>query len=136
MSFVYPHISAIAIVAAALSQFVLGFLWYSPITPIGQAWLDASGLRGNEGKPGPEMAVFPVSAIVAAWAVAMAIGWSGAQGVAHSVLAAWVVAAAVGGQSVASVVASTHPSVRLAVINVAYLAVGYALMGAIIALLK
>ncbi len=48
------HLNWLAIIAAALSTFVLGGLWYSPIF-LGKAWMNACGFtkedlnRGNSG---------------------------------------------------------------------------------------
>jgi hypothetical protein len=133
--FVYPHLNIIAILSAAAAQFILGFLWYSPMTPIGRRWMAEAHMGSEPGRPGKEMAVFPASAILAAWAVAMVIGWSGASGPLQGVCAAWTVGTAVAAQAVAGMVASNTRSTRLAVINVGYLAVGYGLMGGLIGIL-
>lgn len=134
MSFVYPHVGLIAVLGAAVVQFILGFIWYSPMTPIGAAWMREMKIAGDQ-KPGAEMAAFPIGSIMAAWAVAMVYGWSGASGVYQGVLAAWVVAWAVGAQALMTAVANNQRSTTLLLINLGYLAVGYALMGAVIALL-
>ena len=131
-AFVYPHLNTIAILVAAAVQFVLGFLWYSNMTPIGKAWIAAMDMRDEPGRPGAEMAVFPIGSIVAAGAVAMVIGWSGASGTMNGVMAAWVVALSVAAQVVASSVATAKASPALLAINVGYVTVGYGLMGAII----
>ena len=74
MSFVYPHLNVIALLLAALAQFVIGFLWYSQMTPIGRAWLAEMDFGDRaEQRPGAEMLVFPLGSIVAAWAVSMVI---------------------------------------------------------------
>lgn len=135
MSFVYPHVGFLAVLAAAVVQFVLGFIWYSPLTPIGAAWAREMKLSGDQ-KPGPEMLVFPVSSIIAAWAVSMIIAWSGASGAYESVLAAWVIAMAVGAQILGAAVANSQRSITLLVIHLGYVAVGYALMGVVISLLR
>ncbi len=132
MSFPYPEINAVAIIIAAVAQFVLGFVWYSGMTPIGKRWTTEMGLGDRQGQPGAEMAIFPISSILAAWAVAMVYGWSGAAGAMDGVRAAWVVAVAVAAQALASGVATGKGSLVLHLINVGYLVVGYAAMGAII----
>ena len=136
MSFVYPHVSLIAILAAAVAQFVLGFLWYSGMTPIGKRWTAEMGLGDMQGQPGAEMAIFPISSILAAWAVAMLYSWSGAAGAMNGIRVGWVVAIAVAAQVLASGVASGKGSVALHLINVGYLIVGYGLMGAIVGALS
>jgi hypothetical protein len=135
MDFVYPHLSIVGIAAAAIAQFVLGFLWYSPMTPIGKRWIAEMGIDTSNAKPGPEMAFFPVSSILAAWAVAMVIGWSHATGLGNTVLAAWVVGAAVIAQVMSATVANSQ-SMTLGIIHVAYVVVGYAIMGALIGMLS
>lgn len=132
MSFAYPHLNIIAVLVAALAQFVLGFLWYSGMTPTGRWWAEEMGIADQEGQPGAEMLIFPVSSIFAAWVVAMVVAWSGTDSVAHAMLAAWVVALAVGVQVIASGIASGKSSPTLQAINVGYLAFGYGIMGAII----
>ncbi|MFA7249689.1 MAG: DUF1761 domain-containing protein [Dehalococcoidia bacterium] len=133
MSFVYPHLNVIAILVAALSQFALGWVWYSPMTPIGKRWAVEMQTGDQPGQPGAEMLLFPISSIMAAWAVAMVFGWSGAQGWLDGVRVGWVVAFAVTGQVLSAAVAGRPRSVMLTLIHVGYVIVGYAIMGAIIA---
>lgn len=135
MSFAYPHVSMIALLAAAVVQFALGFVWYSQWTPIGIAWRREMQISGDA-NPGPELLAFPVASIIAAWAVSMAIGWSGASSAYQSVLAAWMVAFAVGAQVLGAAVANSRRSITLLVIHLAYVAVGYALMGVVISILR
>lgn len=131
MSFAYPDMNVVAVLVAALAQFVLGFAWYSNMTPVGQRWATEMGVTDMDGQPGVAMAIFPIGSILAAWVVAMVYGWSGADGVTDGILLGWVVGIAVAAQVVASGVA-TKASMALQAINVAYLVVGYAAMGAII----
>ena len=136
MSFVYPHVSLIAILAAAVAQFILGFVWYSGMTPIGKRWATEMGYADMPGQPGVEMAIFPISAILAAWGVAMVYSWSGAAGAMDGVYVGWVVAVAVAAQVLASGVASGKGSLAVHAINVGYLVVGYAIMGALVGTLS
>ena len=117
---------------AAVAQFGLGFVWYSGMTPIGKRWTAEMGLGDMQGQPGAEMAIFPIGSILAAWAVAMVYGWSGAGSVMNGILVGWVVAVAVAAQALAAGVATGKGSLVLHLINVGYLVVGYALMGAIV----
>ena len=136
MSFAYPHVNLVAILVAAAVQFILGFVWYSGMTPIGKRWATEMGYADMPGQPGVEMAIFPISSILAAWAVAMVYGWSGAAGAMDGVRVGWVVAAAVAAQVLASGVASGKGSLTVHAINVGYLVVGYAIMGALIGALS
>ena len=135
MTFAYPHVSLIAILVAAVAQFVLGFVWYSQMTPVGKTWASEMGID-TSGSAGPEMAIFPIGSILAAWALAMVVGWSGAESAMNGVMVGWVVAVAVAAQVLAAGVANGKSSLALIAINVGYLVVGYAIMGAIIATLS
>ncbi len=136
MSFVYPHINLVALLIAAVAQFCLGFVWYSGMTPIGKTWMAGIGVPDQGGQPGAEMAIFPVSSLVAAWAVSLVIAWSGAAGITQAILAAWVVAAAVTVQAISTGVATSKNTMTLHAINVGYLFVGYAIMGIIIGTIR
>ncbi|MSQ42477.1 MAG: DUF1761 domain-containing protein [Dehalococcoidia bacterium] len=132
MPFAYPEINVVAILVAALAQFVLGFLWYAGMTPTGKRWAAEMGLGDQSGQAGAAMAVFPIGSILAAWTVAIVYGWSGAADAMDGILVGWVVALAVGAQAAGASVASGKGSLVLHAINAGYLVVGYALMGAII----
>ena len=67
------------------------FSMASPMTPVGKRWMAEMRLDRDGARPGIEMLAFPVSAIMAAWAVAMAIAWSGAGTLSQGILAALVV---------------------------------------------
>jgi len=134
MAFIYPHISPIAILAGAVVQFALGFLWYSPMTPMGARWMAEMKVR-PDAKPGAEMAAFPIGSIVAAWAVSMVFAWSGASGVLQGMLAAGVIALAVGAQVLTASVANNQRSGALLAINLGYVAVAYLVTGAVVGLL-
>ncbi|MFA7296220.1 MAG: DUF1761 domain-containing protein [Dehalococcoidia bacterium] len=133
-AFVYPHISIVAILAAAVAQFILGGLWYSPLTPVGKRWLAEMHVQPGDRKPGIEMLAFPVSALMAAWAVAMVITWSGAGTLSQGILAALVVGFAAIAQAMGATVANGH-SMALGLIHVGYLVIGYTIMGALVVLL-
>lgn len=135
MSFVYPHISLVAILAAAVAQFVLGGLWYSPMTPVGKRWMAEMHIDRTGAKPGIEMLAFPVSAIMAAWAVAMVIAWSGAGTLSQGILTALVVGFAAIAQAMGATVANGH-SMALGIIHVSYLVIGYTIMGSLVVLLS
>lgn len=136
MSISYPDVNAIAIVIAAVAQFALGWLWYAPMTPTGKAWLAAMGrTRETMGRPGAEMAIFPIGSLLSAWAIAMVYAWAGGDGVADGILAAMTVAVAVVFQQLMQGVAMGTQSKTLAVINNAYIIVGYAVMGTIISVI-
>ncbi len=135
MSFVYPHVSLIAIIAAAVWQFVLGFLWYAPFTPTGRTW--ASYQTIPEGaKPGLEMIAFPVGSLFAAWATAVVYAWSGAHGLIEGALVGLVLAVAVGVQVLTTAVADNKLVPSLLAVNLGYVLIAYVGSGKIIGLLS
>ncbi len=134
MPFVYPHLSIVAILVAAAAHFVLGFVWYSGLTPVGKRWASEAGMAGTDPGGGAGMAIFPISSVMAAWAVAMAFGWAQATGPLDGVSVGWVIAFAVAAHSLSQGVA-TRGSMVLHLINLGYIAVGYGIMGAVIGLL-
>ena len=65
----------LAVIAAAVSTFLLGGLWYGPIA--GRAWMAASGMTEEKARQGNMAVVFGVSFVlqlVAAFVLAMFIG--------------------------------------------------------------
>lgn len=71
-----PGINYLAVLAAAVSAFVLGGLWYSPVM-FHRQWLAASGLTAEQAQSGHPAMVFGVSfvlSLVAAFVFAMFLG--------------------------------------------------------------
>lgn len=134
MTFTYPDISVIAVLVSAVLQFALGFLWYSPLTPMGARWMAEMKIR-PDGKPGVEMLAFPIGSLVASWAAAMVYAWSGASGVTQGIFAAEVVGLAVAVQVLTASVANNMRSGALLTINLAYVFVAYAITGIVLGLL-
>ena len=135
MSFSYPDINIVALLAGAVVQFVIGFAWYSPFLPTGKAWIAQMEIPADA-KPGLEMIGFPIGSILAAWAVAMVYGWSGAVGPMEGALAGLTVAAAVAAQTITSGVAHAVRVPPMYAINLGYVVVSYAATGAVIGLLS
>lgn len=52
-----PHINALAVLTAALSAFLLGAVWYSPLT-FGRRWQAAAGLSDAQLKTGSPLRIF------------------------------------------------------------------------------
>jgi hypothetical protein len=80
------QINYLAVVAAAVSAFVLGGLWYGPL--FGKAWADASGVTPETAPKGHTAKVFIVSfvwALLGAWFFAMFLGQAPAFGFAAAV---------------------------------------------------
>jgi len=71
-----PTVNYLAIVAAALSSFVVGGLWYSPLL-FARPWLDVAGLRPNDLARQNKAIVFGgafLLALLAAFVFAMFLG--------------------------------------------------------------
>lgn len=69
------QVNHLAVVAAAVSAFVLGGLWYGPL--FGKAWMQASGATPEDMQKGHGATVFVVSfvwALLGAWFFAMFLG--------------------------------------------------------------
>jgi uncharacterized protein DUF1761 len=123
-----------AVLAAAVSAFVVGGLWYSPLL-FGNAWLKETGLRKEQLDAGNPAVTFGVSFVLAALAsfvFAMFLGPKPAFGFA---LAAGVMA---GLCWVATSFGISYlferRSFRLFLINGGYHTVQYALIGAVLGL--
>lgn len=69
------QINYLAVLAAALSAFLLGGLWYGPL--FGKAWMSASGVTPGSAQSGNAARVYIVSfvwALLGAWFFAMFLG--------------------------------------------------------------
>jgi hypothetical protein len=75
MENVMGQINYLAVVAAAVSAFFLGGLWYGPL--FGNAWLSANGLTPDTAPKGHGAKIFAISfiwALLGAWFFAMFLG--------------------------------------------------------------
>lgn len=59
-----PHINWVAVLAAAVSTFVLGGLWYSPAV-FGRAWMSANGFTQADLNKGSMAKIFGLSFLLA-----------------------------------------------------------------------
>jgi hypothetical protein len=69
------QINYLAVLAAAVSAFLLGGLWYGPL--FGNAWMQASGVTPETRQPGHGPKVFIIAfvwALLGAWFFAMFLG--------------------------------------------------------------
>ena len=130
-----PAVNWLAVIAAALSMFVLGAVWYSPVLFV-KAWAKAAGLEIDYEKRGNFAAILGVSFVLTlvmatnlafftapldlggtiAAAVAAGLGWAA--------LSLWVIS-----------LFERRPFVYV-LINGGYLTVGFALMGLILGVWK
>lgn len=130
-----PAINWLAVIAAALSMFVLGAVWYSPLLFVKQ-WAKAAGLEidyAQRGNFGVILGIsFVLTFIMAAnlafflagptTSLGFAIGASVAAGLGWAALSLWVIS-----------LFERRPFAYV-LINGGYLTVGFALMGLILGL--
>lgn len=125
------NVNYLAVLAAAVSSFVIGGVWYSPLL-FARAWQREAGLTDEQARSGASKALvggFVLQLVIAA-NLGMFLGRHAgiAWGTGAGALAGIGWAAA----SLATVFLFERRSTMLIVIDGSYLAVSYAVMGAII----
>ncbi|TMJ06957.1 MAG: DUF1761 domain-containing protein [Bacillati bacterium ANGP1] len=124
----------VAIVVAAIAQFVIGWIWYGPL--FGKTWMSMMGMSqqsmSREGM-GKTMVLTFIGSLVTAAVLSMLVGWMGAKTLGAGIAAgfwAWlgfVATVTLGGVLFAKM------SWNLYILNNAYQLVSLAVMGAILA---
>jgi hypothetical protein len=123
-----------AVLAAAVSAFVLGGVWYSGAL-FGSAWLRETGLSKEELDKGNPALIFGVSFVLAALAALVFALFLGPRPAFSFALAAGIMAGLFWvGTSFAINYLFEHKSFRLFLINAGYHTVQYALIGAVLGL--
>ncbi len=70
------HINSVAVIVAAIINFAIGALWYSPVL-FAKPWMKAVGKKMDEmGKPGPEMLLPLVGALLEAYVLAHFVSYT------------------------------------------------------------
>lgn len=120
----------LAVIAAALSSFPLGFLWYGPL--FGKAWRREVGLSDEQLKSGNMAFIFGGAFVLALIQSATFAMFLGAEPLANAALYGLIaglcwVAAAIGVQNLFE-----RKSWKLTAINGGYNAIAFTLIGAII----
>lgn len=138
MSFsqMFADVNFLAVVVAALSAFLLGGLWYSPVL-FYKAWLDGAGLTeedAQQGHPGKIYGGAFVMTFIAATVLAIVIG-------DHKSLAGglhWGLFVGIGwvATSFATNYLFERRSLKLWLVNAGYNVVLFAVMGAILGVWK
>lgn len=130
-----PEVNLLAVVAAAVSAFVLGGLWYSPIL-FGARWMRLTGQSEESQKSGSMAKIFGgafLLNLISAWVFAMFLGPKpGLQFGAGAGLAAglcWVAAA-----FAVNDLFERRPA-GLTMINGGYVTIQFLIMGAILGLM-
>ncbi|HVL47565.1 MAG TPA: DUF1761 domain-containing protein [Candidatus Thermoplasmatota archaeon] len=132
-----PALDVVPILAAALVNIVVGFVWYAPPV-LGNAWLKELGKKQEElGSPGPAYALVVVSALVSALALNYVIhGISGASPTLQDgalvglIVGVGFAATAMGAESIFG-----GKSLKLYLINAGYHVVALALAGVVVTFL-
>jgi len=80
---IYPEINYVAVLVAALANFIAGFVWFSPKTMF-PVWWRAMGRTSDEVPGSANMGVVfgltLVGVLVQTFAIAVILGWYGASG--------------------------------------------------------
>lgn len=129
-----PAINWLAVVAAALSMFVLGAVWYSPVLFVKQ-WAKAAGLEMDYANRGNFAVILGISFVLTlAMAANLAFFVAGVPDLGTVVF--YAVAAGLGWAALSLWVISLFERRPFAyvLINGGYLTVGFALMGLILGL--
>jgi hypothetical protein len=129
-----PQVNWLAVIAAALSMFVIGGLWYSPVL-FARRWQKAAGLSDEQLKGGSMPLIFGLAFVLSLLMAAnLAFFLSGVTDIGAAV--GYSVAAGLGwaafGLSVVALFERRPPSYHL--INGGYLTVAFVVMGIILAL--
>ncbi|MCR4324098.1 MAG: DUF1761 domain-containing protein [Candidatus Curtissbacteria bacterium] len=137
-------INYVAVLAAAISNIVIGSFWYSPMSPTGKTWMKLSGHKMDPAKAkSPEMmklyAMASVAALVMAYVLAHILAFADAAGIGNGVMAGivgglWVAIGFIATSFLNSVLWEGKPWMLYAV-NVGYYLVALPVMGAILAAL-
>lgn len=125
----------VAVVAAALSTMVIGFVWYMPQV-FGTKWAETSGRSMSDMQMAPTgWIVVVIAALVSAWAVALVVRAVGAEGIVDGAIVG--VVGWLGFSAAASFSDRMFGGGTMAfwTIGAAYRLVSFAVMGAILATL-
>lgn len=82
----FGDVNYLAVLVAAIAYFAIGAVWYAPPV-LGRAWMDASGVRPQEGRtPTPLLVLAFVAAFVASLVLAFLARASGADGFGEGIV--------------------------------------------------
>lgn len=136
------EINYLAVLLAAVSNIVIGSVWYSPMSPTGKTWMRLSGHKMDPAKAkSPEMmklyAMAAAAAFVMAYVLAHILAFADAAGMGNDVMAGiagglWVAVGFIATSFLNSVLWEDKPW-KLYFVNVGYYLVALPVMGAIIA---
>ncbi len=129
------NINWIAVIAAAVVNMVVGFVWYSKVL-FASRWMKLTGKTDMQGQ-GASMgyALMSVGSLVSAFVLAWLVGVSGAVSLLDGAVVGLLAAVGLVATSHAANYIFEGRSMDLYLINVGYFVVAYVLMGALIAAL-
>ena len=126
------EINYLAVVAAAVSTFILGGLWYSPVLFV-KPWMAASGMTEEKAKAGNMARTFGLSFVlefIAAFVLALFIG-AGA-GLHFGLMAGFHVGLFWVGGGLGVIYLFEQRPLKLWLVNAGYMTVAFSVMGAIL----
>ena len=131
-----PQFDPLAVVAAALSNFAVGALWYSPFL-FGHAWLRASGIAEDDVRRGGMLPLFAGAGLCALVMAANLAAFTNpaANGPAFTVAAAVAAGFGWAAMGLAIVGLFERRPWRWIAIHAGYLTVSFAAMGLVLGLL-
>ena len=125
-------INYVAVVIGAISNMVIGFIWYGPL--FANAWMSAIGkTREQLGAPGPGYALTLVGALVESFVLALIVKGLKAPGLIDGAVIGLVVAVGFVLTTFAAGYIFEGRSLKLYLINVGYHFFALIIMGAILA---
>lgn len=134
-----PHVNWLAVIAAALSTMVVGFLWYSPIL-FAQSWMREMGYDPNDKakteemqkSAGPAYGASLLAAILSAFTLALFFALMRVDNLHHGLAIAFHVWLGFVATVQLTSVLFMRQSLKLFAINTGYQLVCYLAMGAIL----
>lgn len=125
----------VAVIVAALSVMVIGFIWYMPQV-FGKRWAESSGRSMSDMQMAPSgWIVVVITALVSAWAVALVVRAVGAEGVVDGAIVGIVGWLGFSAAASFSDRLFNGGTMTFWTIGAAYRLVSFAVMGAILATL-
>ena len=132
MGHAMAEVNYLAVVVAAISNFILGGLWYSAVL-FGKPWMAASGMTEEKAREGNMARIFGVAFVLellAAFVLALFIG-AGA-GLHFGLLAGFHVGLFWVGGGLGVIYLFEQRPLKLWLVNAGYMTVAFTIMGAII----
>ncbi|HXN95352.1 MAG TPA: DUF1761 domain-containing protein, partial [Candidatus Acidoferrales bacterium] len=136
----FHHLNWLAVLVAAISTMVVGFLWYSPLL-FAKAWMremgydpnDKAGMEEMKKTAGPAYAGSFLASLISAFTLALFLHWLRAEGLHFGLIVGFHVWLGFVATVQLTGVLFMKQSMKLFAINTGYQLVCYLVMGAILA---